>query len=343
VREALERAFAAEQALQLEGCLAVYATFFELATAAAFELFRRAAVDVTVLEVGLGGRFDATNVAEPVVGAITTIDLDHTAHLGESIAQIAFEKAGVIKPGMTVVVGERKPEALDVIARVALERGARLLHAREGASARAEIVDGRTFVALRTPVRDYGRVALALGGRHQADNALVAVRILESLADRGFAVDGAAVAHGLGHVDWPGRLQLVELAGGRSVLLDAAHNVAGASTLAAYLREAWPARVPLVFGVMRDKDARGMLAAIGDSVSRLFFTAPPIARAMAPQELLALADAAGLGVPAEAVASVDEALARAFGHSPRIVAAGSIFLLGEILPRLAPVRRPGLR
>jgi dihydrofolate synthase/folylpolyglutamate synthase len=341
VREALERAFAAEEALQREGRLEVDATFFELATAAAFVLFRRAAVDVTVLEVGLGGRFDATNVVAPVAGAITTIDLDHTAHLGEDIARIAFEKAGVIKPGMTVIVGERKPEALEVIERVARERGATLVRAREGAFAEAEIADGRTFVTLRTPVRDYGRVALALGGRHQADNALVAVRLLESRADRGFAVDAAATAHALERVEWPGRLQLVELDGGRSVLLDAAHNVAGASTLAAYLREAWPSPPPLVFGAMRDKDAGGMLAALGDSVGRVVFTAPAIDRATPPQDLLALANAIGMPVPAEAAPSLDAALERAFAFGPRIVVAGSIFLLGEALPRLARWRGAG--
>jgi dihydrofolate synthase/folylpolyglutamate synthase len=341
VGAALERAFAAERALQREGRLTVNATFFELATAAAFDLFRAAAVDVSVLEVGLGGRFDATNVAEPVAGAITTIDLDHTAHLGTTLAEIAFEKAGVIKPGMTVVVGERKPVPRDVIGRVARERGARIVDARDGASADAEILAGRTFARLATPVRDYGRVALALGGRHQADNALVAVRLLEALPGHGIAVGAPEIVHALEHVEWPGRLQLVELSGGRAVLLDAAHNVAGAEKLAAYLREAWPARVPLVFGAMRDKDVRGMLAALGDSVSRVIFTAPPVERAMAPRDLVEVAGAIGLPVPVEAVPGVDAALDRAFGAATRIAAAGSIFLLGEILPRLASAREPG--
>jgi dihydrofolate synthase/folylpolyglutamate synthase len=343
VSDALACAFAAERVLHEAGRLAVDATFFELATAAAFDLFRRAAVDIVVLEVGLGGRFDATNVAEPLVGAITTIDLDHTAHLGEGLPQIAFEKAGVIKPGMTVVVGERKPEALDVIERVAQEQGATLLRAWDGASARAEIADGRTFVTLQTPAHDYGRIPLGLGGRHQADNALVAVRVLESLSSRGFPVGTRAITHALTHTEWPGRLQLVELAGNRSVLLDAAHNVAGAATLAAYLREAWPVPAPLVFGVMRDKDARGMLAALGGSVSRVVFTAPPIDRAVAPRELLELARAIGLDAPAEAAPSIDEALARGFRHGPRVVVAGSIFLLGEVLPRLVPAAAPGSR
>lgn len=338
VAAALGRAFEAEGALRRLGRLPVDATFFELATAAAFELFREAAVDIAVLEVGLGGRFDATNVAEPIAGAITNIDLDHTAHLGRTIAEIAFEKAGIVKPGMTVVVGERKAEALDVIERVARARGARLIHARDGASAEAEIVDGRTFVTLRTPARDYGRVALALGGRHQADNALVAVRLLEALPELGVAVDGPPIAHALGHVDWPGRLQLVELAGGRAVLLDAAHNVAGARTLAAFLGEAWPGGAPLVFGAMRDKDAAGMLAELDGRVSRMIFTAPSLERAMAPADLAGLARAIGLGVPTETAPSVAAALERALAHGPRVVAAGSIFLLGELLPLLGPGR-----
>jgi dihydrofolate synthase/folylpolyglutamate synthase len=333
--EALGRVFLAEQACRDDGRLPVPATFFELTTAAAFEVFRRAAVDVMVLEVGLGGRFDATNVTNPVAGAITTIDLDHTAHLGSTIAQIAFEKAGVIKPGMTVVVGERKPEATSVIAAVSRERAAEVVGALAGSEVAVDMHDERTWVTLTTPARAYGPMSLALGGRHQAQNALVAVRLLEALEARHWAIGAEAIAHGVANASWPGRLQTVQLSNGKRLLLDAAHNAAGAAALAAYVGEAWPGRPPLVFAAMRDKDTAAMLAAMAPVVGRFVFTAPAMPRALRPGELLD--QLRGLGIHHEAATSdtPGAAIELALLGSPRAVVAGSIFLLGEILPIVA--------
>jgi len=328
---ALAAVLAAERRCRADGRLPVAATFFELTTAAAFELFRRAGVEVMVLEVGLGGRFDATNVVEPVAGAITTVDLDHVAHLGGTIEQIAFEKAGVIKPGRTFVVGESKPEALAVIERVAAAQGATIVRAADGARVTVVLREGRTWATIETPVRAYGEVALALGGRHQACNALIAVRVLEALEDRGWKVGRDSIRRALADADWPGRLQTVRLAGGKRLLLDAAHNPAGAAALASYLGEAWPGRPPLVFGAMRDKDTDAMLATLSPAVGRIVFTAPALARARPPAELLAHLRALGLGNQGESADTTPAALAQALRDADGAVVAGSIFLLGEVL------------
>ena len=200
-----------------------------MTTALAFELFRRARVDFVVLEVGLGGRFDATTAAIPVAAAITTIDLDHERFLGHTIAAIAAEKAGVIKPGMPVVVGETKPDAVTVIARVCAGQRATMIPAAAGV--RSEIVavdEGAAVVRLCTPLRDYGTLRLALRGRHQAQNAVVAVRLLEELDRLGFMVPPAAIAAAVTSTRWPGRLDLLSDGPDRRVLCDAAHNPAGA-------------------------------------------------------------------------------------------------------------------
>jgi dihydrofolate synthase/folylpolyglutamate synthase len=329
--EALAAVLDAERRCRDDGRLPVAATFFELTTGAAFELFRRTGVEVMVLEVGLGGRFDATNVVEPVAGAITTVDLDHVAHLGGTIEQIAFEKAGVIKPGGIFVVGESKPGALAVIEGVAAAQGATIVHAEDGAKVSVALREGRTWATLETPVRAYGEVALALGGRHQARNALVAVRVLEALEARGWTVGRDAITRALVGADWPGRLQTVRLAGGKRLLLDAAHNPAGAAALASYLREAWPGRPPLVFGAMRDKDVDAMLGTLAPAVGRIVFTGPALARARPPAELLARLRALGLGNEGEVADTTPAALARALREADGAVVAGSIFLLGEML------------
>jgi dihydrofolate synthase/folylpolyglutamate synthase len=328
--------------ITLAGQLRATPTFFEVATAAAFEIFRRRRVDVAVLEVGLGGRLDATSIAPSAAGAITNIDLDHQQYLGNSLAAIAAEKAGIIRPGMTVVCGERRPEALDVIAGVCRDRGATLVAAWEGVTCAATSVGGATTIALATAARAYRPVTLALRGRHQVTNAIVAVRLLEAMDAFMVRVPAAAVEAGLRGARWPGRLELIALEGGRTVLLDGAHNPAGAETLAAYLREAYPGGVPLVFGAVRDKDHAGLLRALLPCVSHLVLTEAPTPRAAAPDDLRAVA--AELrpgpdfetrpGLTIECVADPTEAMARAWTHSPSIAVAGSIFLLGAVRPTL---------
>ncbi|MGH9147488.1 MAG: bifunctional folylpolyglutamate synthase/dihydrofolate synthase, partial [Vicinamibacterales bacterium] len=187
---------------ELEG----HPTFFEVTTAMAFELFRRQHVQVAVLEVGLGGRLDSTNVVTPVAAAITSIDLDHQALLGSTIAEIAYEKAGIVKPDIPVVLGETKPQAVDVITRVCEVQQARLIHATAGVDIRTTLrEDGRTLLELTTPVRRYPPITVSLRGRHQVANAVTAVRLLETLP---WNVSETAIIAGIRDVVWPGRLDL---------------------------------------------------------------------------------------------------------------------------------------
>src|SRR5262249_13050929 len=197
----------------------------------------RAGVEVAVIEVGLGGRLDSTNVIEPVVTAITSIDFDHQQYLGSTLEAIAGEKAGIIKPGVPVVVGDLGEEAMAAVERVARERKAEVVLAREGIAITRQADAGSTNTFdLKTPSRDYGTLRLALRGEHQVANAIVAVRLLERLDGCGVRVAAGAIRDGLAQVTWPGRLDHRTLTGGRELILDAAHNPAGAAALASYLR-----------------------------------------------------------------------------------------------------------
>ncbi len=314
--------------------LATQPTFFEVATAAAFELFRRASVEIAVLEVGLGGRFDATNVVEPIAAAVTTIDLDHEQYLGTSIAEIAREKAGVIRPGIPVVTGETKPEALAVLTRRCTDAGARLVQAVEGVQAEAVLVEGRTLLALDTSRERYGQIALSLRGRHQVQNAIVAVRLLEEIDRLGVRVPTSAVREGLARLEWRGRLDLVAVEPGRHVLLDAAHNPAGADALAVYLREVYPSGLPIVLGVMRGKQVSGIVAALASCATRFVCTEATIARVL-PTAVLAARARESASVPVEAYPVPWDAIERAFGAATTVCVTGSIFLAGEVLTALA--------
>jgi dihydrofolate synthase / folylpolyglutamate synthase len=313
--------------------LATEPTFFEVTTAIGFELFRRAGVEFAVLEVGLGGRFDATNVATPAAGAITTIDFDHERFLGNTLAAIAGEKAGIIKPGMRLVVGETKREAVEVIAAACRERGAEMVAAREGVTAAVRPERDQLILELRTPRRAYRPVRLALRGRHQVENAIVAVRLLEQLPPDGPDVTGNDIAAGLATARWPGRLDLREIAPGRRLLLDAAHNPAGARVLADYLREFHPGPLPIVFGIMKDKDVSRTLAALLPLAAPLILTRPHTDRALPLDALEHAAQHLGSApvlVEREPAAAVE----RAWSHGPLACVAGSIFLVGDVLADL---------
>jgi dihydrofolate synthase/folylpolyglutamate synthase len=315
--------------LRAEGVLTVLPTFFEATTAVAFELFRRAGVEVAVIEVGLGGRFDSTNVIAPPVGAITTIGLDHQQYLGDTIESIAYEKAGIVKPGMTVVIGRLPDEARRVVERVAAERGARVVAAAARATVDAAMADGRAVVTIDTPVDRYGPLTLALRGAHQIDNAAVAVCLLEAAQDAGIVVRGDAIERGLSTAVWPARLELVAAGEGR-ILIDAAHNVDGARALAAHLARWHPARPALVIGMMRDKDARGILEALLPATAAVFTTAASTPRAMPADELArqvsAVDPARSVRVEPDPMRALDAAL----GAADTVCVAGSLFVAGEV-------------
>jgi dihydrofolate synthase / folylpolyglutamate synthase len=336
IRSAAGDVRAAIESLRAEGALQALPTFFEATTALAFELFRRGGVEVAAVEVGLGGRLDSTNVIQPVASAITTIDFDHQQYLGSTLAAIAAEKAGIIKPGVPVVVGDVGPEAWAVIEQVAAERGAELISARRGVGVEPlppEPGSDNVF-GLRTSVREYGTVKLSLRGAHQAANALVAIRLLETLDAHGLTIPPAAMIFGLEHVSWPGRLERRTLSGGRELILDAAHNPAGAAALSSYLTDSGGTRPVLVFAAMRDKDVGGMLRTLLPAVSRLIVTRAANSRSADPDVLAAEAHAIAPSLAIDVIASPVAALDAAWTKSNRVVVAGSIFLLGDIMKEI---------
>jgi dihydrofolate synthase/folylpolyglutamate synthase len=312
------------------GDLAAPPTYFEATTAIGFELFRRAGVQVAVVEVGLGGRFDSTNIVTPPVGAITSIALDHQQYLGDTLKAIAFEKAGIIKPGMTVVTGQLPVEADAVVSEVAADRGAAVVAAMWDTRVDVEMQDGRARLTVRTPVASYGPITLGLRGAHQVANAVVAIRLLEAAGMRGIVVPGPAVAQGLANARWPGRLELLPIGGDRAVLLDAAHNVEGAQALAAYLATWHPERPPLVVGVMGDKDADGILSALLPVTSAVITTEATTSRALPAGALAERVRHLDGSRSVTAEPACIRAVERALADAPLACVAGSIYLVGEV-------------
>ena len=328
LQEAADDVLDCAEKLIANGTLAVHPTFFEATTAIAFELFRRQQVEVAVIEVGLGGRYDSTNVITPLAGAITSIGLDHQQHLGDTIEAIAFEKAGIIKPGMDLVTGAVPDAARDVIARVAADQGARIIDANTDTRVTGSNAEGSTLT-IETPENRYGPLSLALRGEHQVGNARVAIRLVEAARRRGIGVTKEAIERGLTRVDWPGRLERIRVDGGREVLLDAAHNVDGAQALAAYLATE-PQRPALVIGVMRDKDIEGILAALLPVVSSVIATAAPTPRAIPARDLANRIAAMGARVPVRVEPDPTSAVEQALAASSTVCVAGSIFVVGAV-------------
>jgi dihydrofolate synthase/folylpolyglutamate synthase len=323
---------AAVDRLMSVGRLTAPPTYFEATTAVAFDLFRQARVDVAVCEVGLGGRLDATNVLRPLATAITSIALDHQEQLGTTLRAIAMEKAGIIKPGVPVIVGRMPSEARDAIVEIAADRQAPLIDA----SVTVVVPDSSrpNRFQLRTSSHDYGTVELGLAGTHQIENACVAVGLIEAAAARGLPLPFEAVAKGLQAVSWPGRLEHRHLSNGRQILLDAGHNPDGAEALASFLESSGWVHEPLVFGVMRDKDAGAMLRVLSSVVGPLVLTRASTPRSADPNELADLARRLDSRREVMIEPVVANALGAAWSRSARIVAAGSIFLLGDIMREL---------
>ena len=332
-REAVRHVQHAIDRLLADGRLTVQPTYFEVTTAAAFVAFQRAAVDVAVLEVGLGGRFDATNVVTPMAVAITSVDLDHQAQLGNTLSSIAREKAGVIKPGAVVILGERRPEVRELVRATCAERNADFVDAFARTSTVVDVGAHATTLSLTTPDRCYGRLALALAGRHQATNAVTAVRLLEELDRRGIRVPPRSVADGLRDTVWPGCLQWLPLPGGHA-LLDGAHNPAAARAVADYLTDTQQRPLPIVFAVMRDKDTTAMVEALAPHASTIVCTAVPHARARPAHELANRVRAHCPGLHVDTERAPLAALARAFRGDTRVCATGSIYLVGHLLAHL---------
>jgi dihydrofolate synthase/folylpolyglutamate synthase len=313
-------------------------TYFEAVTAAAEKIFADERCRAAVVEVGLGGRLDATNAGEPILSAVTSIDFDHMADLGTTLAAIAREKAGVFRRGRPALSAVAPPEARAVIAAEAGRVGAELVDVRE--TSRISNVrptpSGQAFT-LETPA---GRYALEtpLRGEHQTSNLAVAVVAAERLRAHFPEITPGAIARGVSSVRWPGRLERF-VAGGRVVWLDGCHNPEGARALAAFLSSR---DVPydLLFGVMRDKDAPAIAAPLFPAARRIVLAAPAGDRAF-PVD--ALAERLGvLAARAERAASAGEGLDRLLrAGGAEIVVAGSLFLAGELRPALDAVQGRG--
>jgi dihydrofolate synthase/folylpolyglutamate synthase len=325
----------AERVLAASTALPAPPSFFEATTAIALEAFRDARVDVAVLEVGLGGRLDATNIVDSVAEVITMIDFDHQQYLGHTLDAIAREKAGVIKPGSVVVLGENPPVVEQVMRETASSIGARLIRAWTDIDCAVEMRDGHARMTLTTPQEAYPPVTLSLAGRHQVQNAVTAVRALEAMPERiGRSIGGDAIVRALEDAEWPARLE-TKIAGGITLLIDGAHNPAGARALAVHVRETFGRRVPMVVGVMRDKDVESMLRTLAGAASVLFCTAPRSTRAATPSELATMAR---LVDPALEVFAIDdplEAVRRASARGTPVVVAGSLYLAGQVRDELS--------
>jgi dihydrofolate synthase/folylpolyglutamate synthase len=318
-----------------------HATEFELLTAAAFSWFRRSDVDLVAVEVGLGGRLDATNAWDGGIAAITNVELDHTDRLGTTLEAIAREKAAIIKPGDRALAGASGP-GLEVIRRRARGLGIGL---REVTPLPVSAMD-RSGLELEHP--RLGRIRLGLLGRHQAANAAVALAVVEEADAAGMAgIDDEAIRAGLRDVHWPGRLELVQLPDGGDALLDGAHNVAGAEALVAALDELQPSlsggRPTLLVALMGDKDAVGMIERLSSSVAlagpSIITTRVAMPRAMAAADLAVTwreqVDRLGLeGIELRSVeavpAALQEALEQVRANGGPLVVAGSLYLVGEV-------------
>jgi dihydrofolate synthase / folylpolyglutamate synthase len=327
----------AELSLLERGALDRPLTFFEIVTAAAFLCFAQAKVDIAVVEVGLGGLLDATNVVAPQVCIITGISHDHQSFLGTTLAQIAAEKAGIIKPGIPVISGCRGESARRVILQKA--RAAKSQIYEIDKDCRIQIKgerDGCALINLHTPARDYARMRLSLAGEHQVRNAALAVMAMELLKD--FPVQRVAVRRGLASTIWPGRMDSYRFP--RRTLIDGAHNREGAQCLREFLSRSRESEIHLVFAALRDKDIKGMGACLFPLAQSIHLAQLSNARSAHPTEIK------------EAHRSFHDriftyenpqaALKSAWQKcSPRglVVVSGSLYLIGALLPTIRKLNR----
>jgi len=339
-----------------EGELPWHPSFFEMLTAIAFEYFSRRKIDIAVLEVGMGGRLDATNVVEPRISVITDISLDHQKFLGNTVTEIAREKAGIIRSGGVVVTLPQQPQANDVIGNAILDLGARGVSAvpfvppvspaseqylaRTSKSLTAENAEGTEKFVSRYPLQVMGKEILVetpLVGRHQLRNVALAIASAEELARQGFPVTPEAIERGIRETHWPGRFQVVPARDGSpEIVFDVAHNPDGAWALRSTLSNVYPDKpFTLVFGAMLDKDVRQVAEILFPIAERVIATRPENPRAASPEQIR---EAAGrISVEIEDAARVSSALARAktlAGSDGLVVVTGSIYLVGEAMREL---------
>lgn len=314
-------------------------TFFEAVTVLAFHVFREEGVEFGVMEVGLGGRLDATNVVWPEVAAVTNVAMDHADFLGDTLASIAREKAGIMKPGVPFVTAEPAPELRDVFEAVAAERGATVQYLEPGDV--RDVLVARTHTSFTVRTRSWGDLAVTtpLVGRHQATNAALAVAVLDRLPPD-LRPDRHAVLEGIRRVEYHGRDELVRGEDGTTWLLDVAHNTAGIHSLVDTLdRLSLPGPHSAVVGVLGDKDWAAMLPPLVDRVAEVVLTQPPTAppeRRWDPEAAAAVVrdrcPAAAVLVEADFVRAVERARLAAAGGT--VVVTGSVHTVGGVMKLL---------
>ncbi len=302
-------------------------TYFEALTIAAFLQFRDAAVDLAVMEIGLGGRLDATNVSMPELSVITPLSLDHERHLGASPEAVAREKSGILRRDRPAIAWTGNASVNRVLSERAADVGSDLAFADPAAvSASTPAGACPQRVRLRTARATYG-LELFLPGRHQLDNLSLAVQSAEILSDRGWpALDAGAITRGTASCRWPGRLEWVALGDGRQVLLDAAHNAAGLEALADYL-DRLDERPDLLFGALAEKSVAGVLPRLAAKVGRVVLTRPPAKRLAAPGRWSRHFLGNRVHVSTDPRPALDHALAACDGT---LLVCGSLFLVGRV-------------
>lgn len=313
-----------------DAIVATGASFFEACTAIAFEYFKRKSIEVAVVEVGMGGRLDSTNVVMPMVSCITSIDYDHTEYLGKTLPKIAFEKAGIIKPGVPVVCGKMGSSAMRTIARVAwrnncqdywLDRDATWSIVSFG-------IEGSKFEY--HGLGEDLELSINLAGLHQIENASLAVLALEVARSQGLGISRSAIEEGVGNARWPGRLEVINRS--PSILVDAAHNTSGVKALVETLHRIDFKPDIIVLGVLRDKDFKRMIKLLSTLTKRFVFTKPSSPRAL---PLRKLAEAANqIGLTYLTTSSVDKAVCQACSAAStdgKIIVCGSIYLIGDVM------------
>jgi dihydrofolate synthase/folylpolyglutamate synthase len=307
-------------------------TFFEVATAMGLIYFAREKVDIAVMEVGMGGRLDATNVIRPDVSVITNISFDHQAYLGNRLEEIAGEKAGIIKRGIDLVTAATQPRVLELFRKACKERKAPFW--RVGQDIRYRATGNKiNYYGLKRRLKD---LELGLAGSYQHRNAALALSVIELLERRGLRVSEEHIRKGLKSADWPGRLQVVSRE--PLLILDGAHNPGAVRCLSEAIRRGFRyKRLILVLGVMADKDVGGVLRGIVPMADSVLFTRPEYYRAADPETLMRAASP--LGKPGESQPTLAKALERAkqmAGREDLILVTGSLFTVGETMAILDP-------
>jgi dihydrofolate synthase / folylpolyglutamate synthase len=330
--ETFTRMQSLNEELLAAGKLRAHPTYFECVTAMAFEYFARARVEFGVFEVGLGGRLDATNILRPVVSIITRVDFDHENFLGHSLAEIAAEKAGILKKGVAAVLAEQRPEALEVIRARGGELGCPLIETETAFRIEKEWIENNCRRASVTENATGWTLELAprLPGKFQIHNSLNAVAAARYLQNIGYRISDNAVAQGIAEAAWPGRLEKIH--SNPDVYLDGAHNPSAAREFAAFLEQNLAGRkIWLVFGALRDKAVDEIAGILFPRTAEVIFTQPRTTRAISVMQLAEITahHAAHFTVIPDPERALEYALDRAAPHDA-IFVAGSLYLVGQL-------------